>query len=112
MENPVLKLVLFQKLIPKYLKKNWLFSLLINGINSNRIEGVEVNGRLEWVIGVDPDVTCALSLLKFDCNGIISAQVSNFQHKLNFFSIGCFWFDFFTFIFFFVANWFNFGGFD
>ncbi|CAO2837408.1 unnamed protein product [Amaranthus hypochondriacus] len=73
--KPSTKTSTILKINSRILKENWLSSLSINGINSNRNEGVEVNGGLQWVIGVDPDVSGALSLLKFDCNGIISAQV-------------------------------------
>lgn len=57
------------------LKDNWLSSLSINGINSNKIDGIDENGGFEWVIGVDPDVSGALALLKYDHSGCVSAQV-------------------------------------
>ncbi|KMT14627.1 hypothetical protein BVRB_4g073950 [Beta vulgaris subsp. vulgaris] len=55
------------------LKENWLSSLSMNDINNNTTK--EENGGLQWVIGVDPDVSGALSLLKYDHSGCISAQV-------------------------------------
>ncbi|KNA18410.1 hypothetical protein SOVF_071030 [Spinacia oleracea] len=57
------------------LNESWLSSLSINGTNSNKIEGIEENGGVEWVIGVDPDLSGAMALLKYDSSGFVSAQV-------------------------------------
>ncbi|XP_021734256.1 uncharacterized protein LOC110700993 [Chenopodium quinoa] len=50
------------------LKQNWLSSLS----NNEQIDG---NGGFDWIIGIDPDVSGALALLKYDNSVCISAQV-------------------------------------
>lgn len=61
------------------LKENWLSSLSgpplgTNGSLSN--DGIDRTiGGSEWVIGVDPDLSGALALLKFDHSGCASAEV-------------------------------------
>ncbi|XP_021772210.1 uncharacterized protein LOC110736315 isoform X2 [Chenopodium quinoa] len=50
------------------LKQNWLSSLS----NNEKIDG---NGGFDWIIGIDPDVSGALALLKYDNSVCISAKV-------------------------------------
>lgn len=62
------------------LKENWLFSLSqpshfeIDCLGDNE-RAESINGGSNWVIGVDPDVSGALALLKFDHSGSTSAEV-------------------------------------
>ncbi|XP_021843355.1 uncharacterized protein [Spinacia oleracea] len=63
------------------LNGSWLSSLSINGTNSNKIEGIDENGGVEWVIGVDPDLSGAMALLKYDNSGCVSPPVT----KMGFF---------------------------
>ncbi|KAK9735910.1 hypothetical protein RND81_04G237300 [Saponaria officinalis] len=49
------------------IKQNWLFSLS----HSKNVSELE-NCEYKWVIGVDPDVSGALAVLKSDNSGIIS----------------------------------------
>ncbi|XP_050236771.1 Holliday junction resolvase MOC1, chloroplastic [Mercurialis annua] len=72
----------------RQLKENWLHSLScpFNSVN-NPTEVSNFNGDLDpgsnvgsnWVIGVDPDLSGALALLKFDDSGC-SAQVFDSPH--------------------------------
>ncbi|XP_074292462.1 Holliday junction resolvase MOC1, chloroplastic-like [Silene latifolia] len=57
------------------IKEKWLFSLSNNGLKNNKDEDDGDNVGLKWVIGIDPDVSGALALLKSDVSGIISAEV-------------------------------------
>ncbi|KAK9735929.1 hypothetical protein RND81_04G238600 [Saponaria officinalis] len=52
------------------IKQNWLFSLS----HSKKVSELE-KCESKWVVGVDPDVSGALAVLKSDNSGIISAEV-------------------------------------
>ncbi|KAH9616744.1 hypothetical protein KSS87_019448 [Heliosperma pusillum] len=57
------------------IKEKWLFSLSNNGLKNSKNEDDGDNVGLKWVIGIDPDLSGALAVLKSDVSGIISAEV-------------------------------------
>lgn len=83
------------------LKKNWLASLSCPLLNNDDNVNVNVNDRNEgccWVIGVDPDVSGALALLKYDQSGsCCSSQVTRF-------SFSCFVLERYFFFFFILVT--------
>ncbi|KAL9233570.1 hypothetical protein vseg_008550 [Gypsophila vaccaria] len=57
------------------IKQNWLFSLSNDGFKNTEKASEYENCESKWVIGVDPDVSGALAVLKSNNSGIFSAEV-------------------------------------